>query len=119
MFRYANIFMAVTFFLCVVVQYDDPDPIRWMTVYGLAALVCVAFVFGRFSRVFASLLGAVALVWALSLIPAVIGQVSIAEIFGSVHMIDTAVEEAREALGLLIVALWMAALLWRSLRAVR
>ena len=36
----ANALMLPLFVLSVVVQYNDPDPIRWMSIYGAAAVVC-------------------------------------------------------------------------------
>ncbi len=40
-FKVANWLMIAAFLFSVAVQYNDPDPIRWMLVYGLAALACI------------------------------------------------------------------------------
>ena len=74
-FKVANWLMIAAFLFSVAVQYNDPDPIRWMLVYGLAALACVLKLRGRLSWYFpAAALGAVALVWAASIAPRVIGK---------------------------------------------
>jgi hypothetical protein len=102
--------MAALFAFAVAVQYNDPDPIRWMAVYGLAMLACVLVLAGRFPRLLPALVGLGALVWAGTLAPGVIGRVSVGELFQSYGMLSTAVEEGREMGGLLIVAAWMGVL---------
>ena len=62
------------------------------------------------------LAGLVALVWALTILPDVLGNVSIGDMFSSWHMITILVEEEREMFGLLIVATWMGVLLIASRR---
>jgi transmembrane protein TMEM220 len=107
--RVANWVMVAAFLFSVAVQYNDPDPIRWMLVYGLAALACVLKLRGR-SWYFPAALGAVALVWAASIAPRVIGKTTFGAMFQSFEMINSVVEEAREMGGLLIVAAWMGVL---------
>jgi transmembrane protein TMEM220 len=115
--RSANIFMAALFILAVAVQYNDPDPIRWMTMYGLAAVSCLLAVKGKLPWFVPAVIGTVALIWASTLAPGVIRAPSLEGFFGSMQMKTPAVEEAREMFGLLIVALWMAVLAVRSIRA--
>jgi len=38
-FRALNGLMAALFALAVAVQYNDPDPVRWMAIYGAACIV--------------------------------------------------------------------------------
>ena len=102
--------MAAVFLLCVAVQYNDPDPIWWMAIYGLAAAACILYLARRLPPALSAGIGIVALIWAARLAPAVIGQVSPSEIFASIEMKSAAVEVAREMGGLLIVACWMAVL---------
>jgi transmembrane protein TMEM220 len=103
----ANGAMAVLFLFAVAVQYNDPDPLRWMAIYGLAALACVLSLAGRLPRFVPALVGLGALAWACILAPGVIGRVSAGELFQSYGMLSETVEEAREMGGLLIVAVWM------------
>ena len=56
-FKVANWLMIAAFLFSVAVQYNDPDPIRWMLVYGLAALACILKLRGRLSWYFPAAVG--------------------------------------------------------------
>jgi Transmembrane family 220, helix len=115
-FKVANSVMLAAFIFSVVVQYNDPDPIRWMLIYGLAALACILMLLGRLRWYLPAAVGATAIGWAASLAPDVIDKTTFGEMFQSFHMINTVVEEAREMGGLLIVAAWMGVLVVVSKR---
>jgi len=109
-FRLLNGLMAVLFAVAVVVQFNDPDPLRWVAVYGAALTVStLAAVRGRVPVVLPAAVGALALAWGLFL-----GESAGATLRTYQHMFDawemksTSIEEAREATGLLIVFFWMA-----------
>jgi len=106
----ANGAMALLFVASAAVQYNDPDPVQWMAIYGAAAAVCFAALRKPVRAAFPAALAIVALVWALSLAPVVIGMRA-AEIF---QFRSGAGEEGREMYGLLIVSAWMAALAFTS-----
>ena len=108
--KVANWVMLAAFLFSVAVQYNDPDPVRWMLIYGLAALACILKLMGRLKWYLPAAVGAAAFGWAASLAPHVIGKTTFGEMFQSFHMINTVVEEAREMGGLLIVAAWMGVL---------
>lgn len=118
-FRAANWMMTAAFLFSVAVQYNDPDPVRWMLIYGLAAVACVLMLLRRLRWYLPAAVGAAALGWAASLVPDVIGKTTLGEMFQSFRMINTVVEEAREMGGLLIVAGWMAVLVAVSKKAGR
>jgi len=103
----ANAIMLLAFLFSVAVQYNDPDPLRWMALYGAAAAVCTAELWRRTRIGYPALVGIVALVWAASIAPRVLGVVRFADMFAEFEMRNAAVEESREMYGLLIVALWM------------
>jgi hypothetical protein len=115
----ANVAMTVVFLLAVAVQHNDPDPVRWMAIYGLAALACVLRLAGRRARLLPGLIGLVALAWAATLAPGVVGRVSLGDLFESYAMKSAPVEEARELGGLLIVAAWMSVLAFNRPRPSR
>ena len=96
--RFVYIGIALLFASFAVVQFNDPDPAIWVAAYFFAALVTIPPIFGRHTPLPALGL-AVYLVWSLSLIGAV-----------DVNWIE--IEEAREAFGLLLAALWMGVLLY-------
>jgi len=102
--------MAVLFAFAAALQYNDPDPLRWMAMYGPAMLACGLGLAGRLPRLLPALAGLGALVWAGTLAPGVVGRVSVGELFQSYGMLSTAVEEGREMGGLLIVSAWMGVL---------
>ena len=92
--RIANAAMAALFGFAAAVQYNDPDPVRWMAVYGLAMLACGASLTGPLPRPLPVLLGLGALIWAGTLAPGVVGRVSVRELFQSSGMLSATVEEA-------------------------
>jgi hypothetical protein len=111
--------MTVLFLVAAALQYNDPDPLRWMAIYGLAALACLLALAGWLPRPAPALIGLVALAWAGTLAPGVMGRVSLGELFESYAMKSEPVEEAREMGGLLIVTAWMAVLALRRARPAR
>lgn len=110
MIRYVNVFMIVVFLLSVAVQYNDPDGLLWMAVYGLAAGLSAAYFFGRLRWSWAAVLAAFAAVWSVALYPRFAGRVTPGELLGAFSMKSAAIEYAREAGGLLIVVVWMVVL---------
>jgi len=106
-----NVAMLFLFLAFVALQYNDPDPLVWMPMYGAAALACWLRWRSRPHRLVAGLVGLVALVWAGILAPGVVGQVSFADMFSSFKMISQLVEQEREMFGLLLVSGWMGILL--------
>lgn len=110
--------MAVLFFAAATIQYNDPDPIGWTLIYGLAGLV--ALVHDRLPRgrkAAPLLLCAVALVWAAWIAFHINGDVTAPELFRRMDPNRPQIEEARELIGLLIVACWTATLAVRGFRS--
>ena len=106
----ANLVAALMFAASGAVQINDPDPLPWMAIYGGAAIIALLECTRRVRRVFPALLSVTALGWAATIAPRVIGRVPFAEMFGAFEMKNVGVEESREMYGLLLVALWMAAI---------
>jgi len=107
MMRLAHAVMALLFFFGAAVQWNDPDPARWMAIYLGAAIACLLTALGRGHWALAALVGAVALAWAATLAPAVLGKVEPTELVDAWEMKDARVEVGREMYGLLIIAAWM------------
>lgn len=110
----ANVVMGLAFGFSVAVQVNDPDPLRWMAIYGAAAVICGAELKRRVRPQYPILLAAAALAWAASIAPRVIGKIRFGEMFAEFEMKNAGVEEAREMYGLLIVAFWMLAVAWAA-----
>jgi len=112
--KVADAIFLLMFVFSVVVQINDPDPIPWMAIYGAAALACLLSLTGRLPWRFAVITGVVALAWAATIMPRVIGQVPFLDMFAEFEMKDIGVEESREMYGLLLIGGWMAVLGHRS-----
>lgn len=110
----ANAVMLLAFAISVIVQINDPDPFVWMAIYGAAALVCALEITRRARWWMATMVGGVALVWAVTIAPRVIGAVPFTDMFGAFEMSNVGIEESREMYGLLTIAGWMAAIAVRS-----
>jgi hypothetical protein len=112
--------MAALFALAAVVQFNDPDPVRWAVLYGLSCLLSLGPLFGRRVPPLAcAAVGGAALAWGLWWMAAGPGTGAYARMFDAWEMRSMAIEEAREASGLLLVAAWMAAVGARGARPAR
>lgn len=109
---YLSYLMFAVFVLSAAVQYNDPDPLLWIFVYGGAALLTWLFIRDRLSWWVSAIAGATLLLWALVLLPEVWGVVGIPDLFEAWEMNNMAIETAREAGGLLIIAAWLLAVTW-------
>lgn len=109
-FRLASAVMALCFVFATAAQTNDPDPIRWMVAYGVAAALSAAAALNRYYFWPAAIACAVYIIAALPLLPE-LWHASLAS-FSSWKMVSAADEEARETAGLLISGIWMAALCW-------
>jgi hypothetical protein len=114
--RAADAVMLLVFAFSAVVQVNDPDPLRWMAIYGLAAAACVLSLLRRAPRWLPAAVCAIALGWAATIAPRVIGRVPPSDMFGAFEMRSTGIEESREMYGLLITAVWMAVVAIRASR---
>ena len=99
-----NFFLAILFISFAVLQLNDPDPILWVVLYGLVALVSLMAAFGKYQKLLISLGLLACIIWMLTLIPDVIdwvqkGMPSIAE---EMQASSPHIEFTREFLGLLI-----------------
>lgn len=121
MFRVLDVLFAALFLFAASLQWNDPDPVRWVLIYTAAAAACVAALRRPRSWMLPGAVALVALGWAFALAARVVGQVELRSIFAEFKMTrsDPLQEEAREAVGLLLVAAWCAVLGVRAVRARR
>ncbi len=106
-------FLALIFAVFAALQWNDPDPLVWMAIYGGTSLACVASAFFRLPGILGVAAVVLALVFAAWLWP---GETK--NVFGEMEG-NPVVEEARESMGMVIVAGAFIYLLWRSLARVR
>jgi hypothetical protein len=116
-FRIAAGGMAALFALSVAVQYNDPDPLYWMAIYGIALALAVAAALGRAPLLpNAAALGFFAVLAARALPDLLAAR---EEAFTHWHMLAAKDEVAREAGGLLICATWSAVQTFVAMRSRR
>ena len=108
--------LGVFFVFGALVQLNDPDPVQWIAIYLAAAAVAFAAVRAPLPPWLPAVPGVIALAWGLAILPGAL-RTSFPEMFRSYRMMGAAMEEGREALGLAIIAAWMATLAIASKRA--
>jgi hypothetical protein len=117
-FRYASFVMAALLAVCVVLQYNDPDPLRWMVVYAAGMVVAALLPAKRSLVPLGYLVGAVTLGWAAILLYDVWGRMQVTDLVDKMSEKGGAVEEGRESGGLAIGGAWLVFASWfRSRRA--
>jgi hypothetical protein len=108
-FRWLAYVMAALLATCAVLQYNDPDPARWMAIYGAGALLSAALPGRRAAALPAVLVGLAALAWAAYLVHRTWGEIGLADLTGRMSEKGGAVEEGREAGGLALMGAWLVA----------
>jgi Transmembrane family 220, helix len=101
-----NGIMLLMFVFSAAVQFNDPDPVAWIAVYGFAATVCALEIRRRAPIWAPIILSIIALVWAASIFSRA-HDVPIVSLFAEWEMRDLRIEEAREMYGLTLVGIWM------------
>lgn len=92
------------FVVSAAVQWNDPDPLAWIGLYGLAAVLAGAAARGRVPL--AANLAAFALFILLTALWLPSLETARAEAFTSVQMKASRDEEPRETVGLALAAVW-------------
>ncbi len=107
-FRYLSWGFALLLLLCAGLQFNDPDPLRWIAFYAGAA--AISFILPLRPRVHpvAVVLGMAAAIWCGYLVAPVVGLVSFADLFAKMSDQRGLIEQAREAVGTGLVSLWIA-----------
>lgn len=112
--RALDALMTALFVLSAAVQYNDPDPVEWMAIYLACAWVALRSALGHAPFRAALAVGAVALTWALTILPRVVGTPGFPTFSFGEGMKSVAIEETREAFGLLIGVTWMVVVALRA-----
>jgi len=111
--RVANALFFVAYLASVAVQFNDPDPLRWITIYAAAALCCVLWERRWGPPSAPAFIAGIALLWSAGLLVAIPADVDLAGSVTQWQMKVDGSELVREVGGLWFVAVWMAALFWR------
>ena len=106
-FPWVSYLMAALFVVCVALQYNDPDPVRWMVIYGAGAIVSALMPTKKPFAGLGVLIGLVCAAWSLYLVHATWGLISVSDLTSKMSEKGGAVEAGREAGGLAIEAVWL------------
>lgn len=114
--RIVSAVMALLFAWSVELQWNDPDPVQWMAIYGAAMVLAGWFVWKKqVPWIWPVLVAIVAAAWAGTLLPGVLREAEWGDLVKTMKHENHA-EEARELGGLSIVAVWngvLALVAWR------
>lgn len=97
--------LAILFIAFAAVQYNDPDLLLWIAIYGIVGLVSVGAFFGKYHNYTLVSLILIITVWSLILVPNLfswLGTSDLAEIAGEMMSDKPYIEGTREFGGLLI-----------------
>lgn len=116
--RVTNALMALLFMFAAAVNFNDPDPVQWVGIYGAAMVLSglAAWRLTSFPWFAPAIVGGIALIWAGTIAPRALGKVPLNRMFESWEMKNAVIEENREMYGLLIVAAWMLVLVIARVR---
>lgn len=94
------------FIVFAFLQLNDPDPIIWILIYGIMAVVCVLAIFEFYPRNLLIILAAIYLLYSVYYFPGVkvwLSHDNKAQLFDNVAKMEHPfIEESREFLGLMI-----------------
>lgn len=102
-----GVFFGLVFISFAVVQYNDPDPALWVTIYGIAAALSIAAGFGKISD---TVLAVACVIFAVGVIywwPEQFEGVGDSMRDATTGLLIRNVEEGRESLGLALCSIAM------------
>jgi hypothetical protein len=118
--KYFSIFFALMFMAFAALQVNDPDPVLWILIYGVMAVVSVMAIFEYYNRKLITGLAVIFVVYMVILFPGVaewFRQDDKSVLFDDVLKMEYPyIEESREFLGLLICLVVLAIYFFRSFR---
>tara|TARA_R110000868_G_scaffold109560_1_gene297748 strand:+ start:8985 stop:9350 length:366 start_codon:yes stop_codon:yes gene_type:complete len=100
-FKIISWLLTIMFFISAALQYNDPDPLIWIIIWCTAAALSISFVLNKTSHILFFIAGAIYVIGFMAVFPQKFEGFEIGK--GDIKNI----EEAREAFGLLIIAISM------------
>jgi membrane-bound ClpP family serine protease len=94
--KYLALLFGLVFLSFVIVQYNDPDPLTWMVIYGIASVSCFLAAYDKLPHAFLYTIIVLFIAGGIYMWPLKFEGVSIGD--GDIKNI----EEARESLGLFL-----------------
>jgi hypothetical protein len=121
--RILNSILALMFMAFAFVQVNDPDPILWILIYGVMAIISVMAIFEYFIPALMYALGLGYLVYLVILFPGMMDWYNSPDrslLFDDLAKMQyTYIEEAREFLGLAICLIVLAFYILRARQAAK
>lgn len=113
--RYILVGIGLVFLLFAALQYNDPDPLQWMAMYGFTGVASIFAAFDKYHRWLLWIGIVINTVWMLLCLPAFMEWVQMGSpnLAGEMKASMPYIENTREFLGLFLC--WMQ-LLWIGLR---
>ncbi len=102
--KITNWILSLVFVLFAVVQLNDPDPLKWIILYGGVAGISIMAAMGRYHRYLLLAAMSVCLIWIITLLPDIADWVQrgMPSIVGSMKAETPYVELAREFFGVVV-----------------
>ncbi len=98
--------LAIMFMAFTYLQFNDPDPLTWILVYGTMVVVCTMAAFNNYKRNLILIQAGAYIIYAVILWPGVmdwLGSPDRSALFDDLAKMEFAyIEETREFIGLLI-----------------
>ena len=120
--RIVHWIFAVLFTISALLQYNDPDPVRWGLLYASAALAAGCMARGRPQPLLMAAVAGACASWMTFLWDSIVTFVDRGDwslLVATMKAGEPLIEESREFLGLAIVAAWCLASLVAARRAAR
>lgn len=102
--KLTNWILGILFILFAIVQLNDPDPLKWIILYGGVAVISILGAFGRYNRWFIWSGLSVCLIWLLTLVPDLMDWINMGmpSITEEMKAEEQHVELTREFFGVLV-----------------
>ena len=100
-FKILGFLFAVLSIVSAALQYNDPDPIIWILIWGISAIISILFFLNKISFIVTMIVGVLSFMGFMYLYPSNFQGFSLKD--GDIENIEL----GREAFGLLIIALVM------------
>ena len=104
--KFLHGFLAVMFLAFAALQFNDPDPVLWIFIYGAMAVMCILAIFNIYNIIAIAVLEISYIVYCFFLWPGVaewLDQENKSVLFDDVMKMEHPyIEESREFLGLVI-----------------
>lgn len=107
--RWFHLACAGLFAVSALLQYNDPDPVAWVLMWGAAAVVAVLNFRGKADYRVLAALAVVCMAWMVLLAPGMIAFVQLGNwslLTATMQAGQPLIEEAREFLGLALIFLY-------------